>query len=183
MSPALRPASGATTSPARTPGSYQLAPVVVSTRAAAGLAEDQVGPLLSDFAATLGFTAREPVITPDGAAVGRTLRGLLHQDAPEVIITSGGTGLSPDDTTPEEASALIDTAIPGIMEAVRAHGRHSTPLAALSRGVAGLAGTTVIVTLPGSPRAVSESLEVLADLLPHLCDQVADLRRGHQWGE
>ncbi|WP_258934975.1 molybdopterin-binding protein [Nesterenkonia pannonica] len=77
---------------------------------------------------------------------------------------------------------LLDKEIPGIMEAVRAHGRAKNPLAALSRGIAGVTGRTAIINLPGSPKAVREGMEVLAPLLPHLCDQIADIRAHEDWG-
>src|SRR5699024_7463014 len=121
-------------------------------------------------------TSRLPLVVADGEPLQTVLRQLLDHHPPAVILTSGGTGLTPDDLTPEQTAPLLDKQIPGIMEALRAHGRTKTPLAALSRGVAGVAGSTVIVNLPGSPKAVAEGTEVLAQLLPHLCDQVADLR-------
>ncbi|GAB3188121.1 MogA/MoaB family molybdenum cofactor biosynthesis protein [Nesterenkonia suensis] len=159
-----------------------IAPVIVSTRAAQGVREDQSAPIVAEFAEAIGFGCRPPVIIPDGEGVLAALSELLVQVAPAVIVTSGGTGLTPDDLTPEYTLPLLDKEIPGIMEAVRAHGRAHNPLAALSRGVAGVAEGTVIVNLPGSPKAVREGMEVLVDILPHLCDQVADLRQHDEWG-
>ena len=160
-----------------------IAPVIVSTRAATGQREDQSAPVVAEFAETIGFGCRPPVIIPDGEGVLAALSELLVQVAPAVIITSGGTGLTPDDLTPEYTTPLLDKEIPGVMEAVRAHGRSQNPLASLSRGVAGVAEGTVIVNLPGSPKAVREGMEVLIGLLPHLCDQVADIRSHEAWGE
>ncbi len=159
-----------------------IAPVIVSTRAATGQREDESAPVIAEFAESIGFGCRPPVIIPDGEGVLAALSELLVQVAPAVIITSGGTGLTPDDLTPEFTTPLLNKEIPGIMEAVRAHGRSQNALASLSRGVAGVADGTVIVNLPGSPKAVREGMEVLVELLPHLCDQVADIRRHDDWG-
>lgn len=160
-----------------------IAPVIVSTRAAHGQRADQSAPVIVESAERLGFACRPPVIIPDGEGVLAALSELVVQISPHVIITSGGTGMTPDDLTPEYTLPLLDKEIPGVMEALRAHGRERSPLAVLSRGVAGVAeGGTVIVNLPGSPKAVREGMEVLEEILPHLCDQVADLRPSHEWG-
>lgn len=159
-----------------------IAPVIVSTRAATGVTEDRSAPVIAEYAEKIGFFARPPVLIPDGEGVLAALSELLVQIEPAVIITSGGTGLTPDDMTPEFTKPILDKEIPGIMEAVRAHGRTKNPLASLSRGVAGVTGKTVIVNLPGSPKAVREGMEVLIELLPHLCDQVADIRDHEAWG-
>lgn len=160
-----------------------IAPVIVSTRAAHGQRADQSAPVIAEAAERIGFACRPPVIIPDGEGVLAALSELVVQISPHVIITSGGTGMTPDDLTPEYTLPLLDKEIPGVMEALRAHGRERSPLAVLSRGVAGVAeGGTVIINLPGSPKAVSEGMEVLEEILPHLCDQVADLRPSHEWG-
>ncbi|WP_342357707.1 MULTISPECIES: MogA/MoaB family molybdenum cofactor biosynthesis protein [unclassified Nesterenkonia] len=161
--------------------SRMIAPVIVSTRAATGVTEDRSAPVIAEFAKKIGFFTRPPVLIPDGEGVLAALSELLVQIEPAVIITSGGTGLTPDDLTPEFTKPLLDKEIPGIMEAVRAHGRTKNPLASLSRGVAGVTGKTVIVNLPGSPKAVREGMEVLVQVLPHLCDQVADIRDHEAW--
>ncbi len=160
-----------------------IAPVIVSTRAATGQREDMSAPIIAEFAEQLGFGCRPPVIIPDGEGVLAALSELLSAVAPAVIITSGGTGLTPDDLTPEFTEPLLDKQIPGVMEAVRAHARQTRPMAAINRGMAGVAEGTVIINLPGAPQAVREGMEVLVDLLPGLCDQVADLRPPHEWGE
>lgn len=159
-----------------------IAAVIVSTRSAAGHRDDLVAPHIAELAHHLGYHCREPLIIPDGQSVGAELSRLLAHSPPEVLLTSGGTGVTPDDLTPEHTSPLLDKQLPGVMEALRAHGRTKTPLAALSRGVAGVGGSTVIINLPGSPRAVAQAGEVLSELLPHLCDQVADIRPSETWG-
>ncbi|WP_150463041.1 MogA/MoaB family molybdenum cofactor biosynthesis protein [Nesterenkonia ebinurensis] len=164
------------------PEARVIAPVIVSTRAATGQREDESAPIIAEFAEAVGFVARPPVIIPDGEGVLAALSELLVQIEPAVIITSGGTGLTPDDLTPEYTKPMLDKEIPGVVEAIRAHGRTKNPLAALSRGVAGVKDSTVIINLPGSPKAVREGMEVLVELLPHLCDQVADIRDSH-WGD
>lgn len=151
--------------------------LIASTRAALGVYEDKTGPIIVDWLSEHGFEPMAPVVVPDGAPVGAALRAVLTQ-RPAVVITSGGTGLSPDDQTPDMTLPLIDREIPGIMEAIRAAGRAKTPMAALSRGHAGLAGTTVIVNLPGSPSGVMDGLSVLDPIIKHLCEQVAG-HHGH----
>ncbi|AIY03880.1 MULTISPECIES: MogA/MoaB family molybdenum cofactor biosynthesis protein [Arthrobacter] len=146
--------------------------VIASTRAAIGVYEDKTGPIIVDWLNEHGFDAMAPVVVPDGAPVGAALRAVLTQH-PAVVITSGGTGLSPTDETPEMTLPLLDRSIPGIMEAIRAAGLAKTPMAALSRGHAGLAGSTVIVNLPGSPSGVMDGLAVLDPIIIHLCEQVA----------
>lgn len=149
--------------------------VIASTRAATGIYQDASAPVISDWLTEHGFELAASVVVPDGPAVGSTLRGMLLS-APAVIITSGGTGLSHDDVTPEETRPLLEREIPGIMEAIRATGATKTPLAALSRGHAGTAGKTFIINLPGSPGGVMDALGVLDPIITHLCDQ---LEGGH----
>lgn len=151
--------------------------VIASTRAALGVYEDKTGPIIVDWLREHGFDVGEPVVVPDGAPVGAALRAVLSQH-PAVVITSGGTGLSPTDETPEMTVPLLDREIPGIMEAIRAAGLAKTPMAALSRGHAGVAGDTVIVNLPGSPSGVMDGLAVLDPIIKHLIDQVGGLH-GH----
>lgn len=146
--------------------------VIASTRAATGVYEDRTGPVVADWLADHGFDVIPPAVVPDGPSVGAALRALLAL-GPAAIITSGGTGLSQDDVTPEQTRPLLDRDVPGIMEALRAAGSAKTPLAALSRGHAGLAGRTFIVNLPGSPSGVMDGLAVLDPIIGHICDQAA----------
>ena len=144
--------------------------VIASTRAALGTYADTTGPVIADWLSEHGFDAMTPVVVPDGAPVGAALRAVLAQH-PAVVITSGGTGLSPDDQTPEMTLPLLDRQVPGVMEAIRAAGLAKTPMAALSRGHAGLAGATFIINLPGSPSGVMDGLAVLDPIIKHLCEQ------------
>ncbi|MCQ9165616.1 MULTISPECIES: MogA/MoaB family molybdenum cofactor biosynthesis protein [unclassified Arthrobacter] len=145
--------------------------VIASTRAALGVYADKTGPVITGWLREHGFDVAEPVVVPDGAPVGAALRALLAQ-RPAVVLTSGGTGLSPTDETPEMTLPLLDREVPGIMEAIRAAGLAKTPMAALSRGHAGLAGRTFVVNLPGSPSGVMDGLAVLDPLIGHICEQV-----------
>ena len=145
--------------------------VIASTRAAAGIYADETGPVILDWLKEHGFDAFPTMVVPDGEPVGAALRALLTQQ-PAVVITSGGTGLSPDDRTPEVTLPLLDREIPGIMEGIRRAGTAKTPMAMLSRGHAGAAGKTFIINLPGSPKGVMDGLTVLDPVIGHLCDQL-----------
>ncbi|MGO4384795.1 MogA/MoaB family molybdenum cofactor biosynthesis protein [Specibacter sp. RAF43] len=151
--------------------------VIASTRAALGVYDDKTGPIITDWLAEHGFDVTAPIVVPDGPPVGAALRALLMQH-PAVVLTSGGTGLSPTDETPEMTLPLLDREIPGIMEAIRAAGLAKTPMAMLSRGHAGAAGLTLIVNLPGSPAGVMDGLAVLDPIIKHLCEQLSG-RHGH----
>ena len=145
--------------------------VTVSNRAAAGVYEDRSGPVLAGLLADAGCAVDGPLVVPDGAPVEAALREAIRAGY-DVVVTSGGTGLTPGDLTPEMTRRVLDREIPGIAEAIRAAGvAAGVPAGMLSRGLAGLAGRTLIVNLAGSTGGVRDGMAVLAPVLRHAVDQ------------
>ena len=160
--------TGGRTRPEVVPGTAAV--LVASTRAAAGTRDDTTGPVIAAWLAERGYSATVTVVAD--ADVASALDTIIAA-GPAVVISTGRTGMSPTDRTPDVTAALLDRELPGIAEAIRARGLPHTPKAALSRGVAGTVGGIVIVNLPGSTGGVKDGLAVLDDLLEHLVAQVA----------
>jgi molybdopterin adenylyltransferase len=158
--------------------------ITVSTRGAAGERVDESGPAMREALAGAGHEVIASALVADEIAqVANAILDAIRSGA-NVVLTSGGTGLSPNDVTPEATRRVIDREVPGIAEALRAQSLAKTPHGMLSRGVAGAAGSALVVNLPGSPRAVRESLEVLLPVLSHAVELLAGEsgERGHARG-
>ena len=145
--------------------------VVASTGGAAGTRDDTTGPRIADWLTQRGWTVDTVTVVADADVATELAR--VVSTTPALVITTGGTGMSPTDQTPEATRAVLTRELPGVAEAIRARGIAKTPTAALSRGLAGTAGNTVIINLPGSTGGVSDGLAVLDELLDHLVAQVA----------
>jgi molybdenum cofactor synthesis domain-containing protein len=146
--------------------------VTASNRASSGVYEDRSGQALAAGLRDLGFEVEGPHIRPDDVdALQQVLRAAVA-DGADVVLTTGGTGLSPTDVTPEATRAVLEREAPGVAEALRRYGEPKVPTSVLSRGVAGTAGRTLIVNLPGSTGGVKDGLAVLAPLLPHVVSQL-----------
>ena len=136
-----------------------------------GTRVDKSGPALVEHLRSAGFTVTDPEVLPDEREqIAARLREIATKRLSDVVFTTGGTGVAPRDVTPEAVRDVIDREVPGIGELMRQSGRTFTPLASLARGLAGVAGQTLIVTLPGSPKGALESLGAILELVPHVHD-------------
>jgi molybdopterin adenylyltransferase len=145
--------------------------LTISDRAAAGDREDRSGRLVAERLANLGFTVEQAVLPDERDRIEAALsHGAVRH---HLVVTTGGTGLTPRDVTPQATQAVVDYEVPGLAEAMRAEGRRQTPMAALSRAVAGVRGRSLIINLPGSPSGARESLDAIAEVLSHALETLA----------
>jgi molybdenum cofactor synthesis domain-containing protein len=145
--------------------------VVASNRAAAGVYDDETGPIIVEALQGWGFDVAS-IVVPDGKPVRDAMIRAISRGA-RVLITTGGTGITPTDQTPEMTRKLLDVEVPGIAEAIRAHGvAKGIPTAALSRGLAGVSGRCLVVNLPGSKGGVKDGLAVLEGIVVHAVEQI-----------
>jgi molybdenum cofactor synthesis domain-containing protein len=164
-----------TTAARELPAGASAVVLTVSDRSAAGERADTSGPLLVDLLRSLGFGVADPVVVPDVEGdIEAALRAAVGSGA-DLVVTTGGTGLSPRDVTPEATMRVVDRLAPGIAEAIRGDNRERVPTTILSRAVAGIAGRSLVVNLPGSTGGVRDGVAVLAPVVGHV---VAQLRGG-----
>lgn len=147
--------------------------ITASTKGTRGERSDESGPAMREVLEANGIeVVRSDLVEDDTARIEAAIRAAIAAGA-NVVLTTGGTGLSPNDVTPEATRRVIEREVPGIAEAIRARSLAKTPHGMISRGIAGSIGSTLVVNLPGSPRAVRESLEVLLPVLPHAVELLA----------
>lgn len=145
--------------------------ITVSDSAVAGTREDRSGPALRDRAAALGWSVvGHELVADDSEQIAQLLRDAADRERADVVLTTGGTGVAPRDVTPEATRAVVEREIAGIPEVMRSEGRKFTRLAPLSRAAAGTRNRTLIINLPGSPKGAVQSLDAVADLVPHVVD-------------
>ena len=145
--------------------------LTVSDRSFAGTREDASGEALAARLNELGFAVERAVVPDDQPAIAAAVRDGAARH--RLVVTTGGTGLTPRDVTPQATATVLDYEIPGIAEAMRADGRRSTPFAALSRGLVGVRGGSLVANLPGSPKGALESFEVLVPLMDHALETLS----------
>jgi molybdopterin adenylyltransferase len=144
--------------------------LTISTSVARGEGEDASGPALVELCTAAGLETLHEVVTDDRQAIEAALERLADRDDMRFVFTTGGTGMTPDDVTPEATLAVIEREAPGYAETIRAESRNHTPLGILTRGVAGIRGRTLIVNFPGNPKAVSQSWPVVEPTLKHAAE-------------
>ncbi len=147
--------------------------VCVSDRCSRGECEDKSGKLISELVSPLGETAEYVIVPDEKEKISEALVRLCDEVKADVVLTTGGTGFAPRDVTPEATKAVVEKEVPGIPEAIRAESLKITPRAMLSRAAAGIRGKTLVINLPGSPKAVRESLEVVLPVLPHAVETLS----------
>lgn len=145
--------------------------IAASNRAAAGVYADKTGPVIAQWLRDRDFEVADVLVVPDGEPVAAALRDAVAEHV-SVVITTGGTGISPTDRTPEATASVLDYQIPGLADAIRSSGLPAVPTAVLSRGLAGVTGGTLVINLPGSTGGVRDGLEVLDKVLGHALDQL-----------
>jgi len=155
------------------PGSFRGAVITVSDKGAAGEREDKSGAVVGEMLETAGIGVVRAEIIPDDAELLKSLLCELCDEGINLVVTTGGTGLSPRDVTPEATLEVIDKEVPGMAEAMRAESLKVTPHAMISRAVCGLRGGTLIINLPGSPKGARECLGVVMAAVPHALEVVA----------
>ncbi len=155
----------------------RVAIVTVSDSVAQGTRPDQSGPALSERCRKLGWeVVSEEIVSDERSALENRLAALGDSGVADVILTTGGTGVGPRDSTPEATAGICDKLVPGIGELMRAQGRQANPRAVLSRGLAGVRSRSLIVNTPGSPRGAVESLDAVAEILPHAVEVLRGAR-------
>ncbi len=154
--------------------SFRVALVVLSDRAASGARPDECIPVMRERLGAAYEVVRECVLPDDPAALAAELIDICDAGKADLALTSGGTGLGPRDRTPQATAAVLDYEVPGIAEAIRAAGGLRVKTAMLSRALAGVRGRTLVINLPGSPKAVAECLDVVLPVLPHALELLSD---------
>ncbi len=145
--------------------------ITASDRAAAGERADVSGDAIEERLRAMGFDVERGIVPDDRSAIERAIAD--GTEAHALVVTTGGTGLTPRDVTPQATAAVLDYEVPGLAEAMREAGRRSTPMASLSRDLAGVRGRTLIVNLPGSPKGAAESFDAIAPVIPHALETLA----------
>ena len=158
--------------------------VTISDKGYAGRREDVSGPLLADLVRQMGAeVVRQGVVPDEQEEIVAVLQTLADEVAVDLVLTTGGTGVTPRDVTPEATAVVIEREVPGLAEALRFEGYRHTPLAVISRGIAGIRGRTLIVNLPGNPRAVRQGMETLGPVLPHAVQMMRGEDTEHDHGD